>query len=392
MAFFLLCTAIFILFFQPVFLFPGLTPYSPVRYSALLALIVYFLFGEKSEIDFFAVKENKYFFLFITFQVASAGTIWAYAAAETFYAWLCIGIIYFLIIKSCINEKRIKYIILGIVTAIIYLSYFSIKNFVMVYEPGLQAGGYGWYTNANDLAAILVPIIPLTFALGETAKSIFSKYFFYLMSFIFVFNLLFTASRNALLGLLTVGGLCMCCSRKISRLFRISLSILLIACVITVGVANVLSRSDLSSSGLSGDASSENRLEQWNACFRMIKDHPFFGVGPNNARYEMRSYGGIPGLPPHNTLVQVFAETGIPGGIFFFLFTFYPLLSAYKFLKSIKFGEGTQAIILYKYLIIALIGFWVCAFFTNRVEFYILYVLVALIVSTREVLLKNVEQ
>ena len=41
-------------------------------------------------------------------------------------------------------------------------------------------------------------------------------------------------------------------------------------------------------------------------------------------------------------------------------------------------------VIIYKYLIITLAGFWVCAFFSNRVYFKILYVLIALITALRE--------
>ncbi|MCD6184281.1 MAG: hypothetical protein J7K84_00600, partial [Deltaproteobacteria bacterium] len=48
-----------------------------------------------------------------------------------------------------------------------------------------------------------------------------------------------------------------------------------------------------------------------------------------------------------------------------------------------------QSVIIYKYLIITLAGFWVCAFFSNRVYFKILYVMIALITAVRENILKQ---
>ena len=121
----------------------------------------------------------------------------------------------------------------------------------------------------------------------------------------------------------------------------------------------------------------------------MVKAHPILGVGPNEARFEMRDYGGIQGLMPHNTLAQVFAETGIPGGIFFAICTIYPLWEARKFFKNNRSNMSIPSVIIYKYLIITLAGFWVCAFFSNRVYFKILYVVIALITAERVNILKK---
>jgi len=118
----------------------------------------------------------------------------------------------------------------------------------------------------------------------------------------------------------------------------------------------------------------------------MLEDHPILGIGPGESAGAMRDYGGVRGLPPHNTLIQIFAETGIPGGIFFALFTCYPLWQAWKYFRRKK-RQGralSPADMTYRYLIISLTGFWVCAFFSNRVTFSILYVLIAMIVAIQE--------
>jgi len=104
----------------------------------------------------------------------------------------------------------------------------------------------------------------------------------------------------------------------------------------------------------------------------------------------MVDFGGVRGLMPHNTLVQVFAETGIPGGLFFVMCTIYPLWEAWKFFKVKENRASAElSVTIYKYLVIALAGFCICAFFSNRVSFKILYVLVALITALNENILKK---
>jgi O-antigen ligase len=294
-------------------------------------------------------------------------------------------IVYFLIVKTCINEKNLKFILLMIVLAITYLSYDSVHNVILYYydETGIRASGFGWYENPNDLVFILAVVLPLVFCLAELTEFGVMRYMYITICGLFTVNILMAGSRNGLLGLVTVGSLCLLFSQKISRLFRIVLLGLLMTSIIGTGIATVLTRTDLGGE-LRGDASSEDRIVQWKACLRMVRAHPILGIGPHEAASEMRNYGGVRGLVPHNTLIQVFAETGIPGGLFFVMCTIYPLWEAYKFFKINRDKMAYPSVVLYKYLIIALVGFWVCAFFSNRVYFKILYVLVALIVALRE--------
>ncbi len=375
------------MFFQPTFVYPILTPYSPLKYTALIAIIIYFFSRneKKSDISFFQNKVNKYFVIFIFFQILSASSLWIYHGLDVFNLWLRYGIVYFLIIKLSVTSTRIKLLSVVMVLAISYLSYFSLSEFVLNFEPGMRAGGFGWYENSNDLSVILVSVIPLSYLLFEISNGFFKRGLFFSLTIMFAFNILFTGSRNGLLGLFIVGILSLILS-NIPRTFRLGLIVLLFSSIVTVGLTTVLARDDLTA--LSGDASSEHRVEQWRACYKMIKAHPFLGVGPGESTGEMRNYGGIRGLPPHNTIIQVFAETGIPGGIFFVLFGLSPLVI---FLKNIKFLISTKKteLVLYKYFCVSLAGFWVCAIFSNRVLGYQLYVLVALILATLNILKKS---
>jgi hypothetical protein len=62
---------------------------------------------------------------------------------------------------------------------------------------------------------------------------------------------------------------------------------------------------------------------------------------------------------------------------------------AMKTLKKRRERLNNQALAIYKYLTIALLGFWACAIFSNRVQFAILYILIALMVAFEENILKR---
>jgi len=376
------------MFFQPGAVFPWMEAYQPLRNFAIIALITYILAGNKNKVPFLSVKINRYFVLFVILQILSSSKLWMSAGIETLNLWIRLGLVYFLIFKSVTDINKIKWVGFMIILGSGYLSYYSILTFVIHYMPGARANGFGWYENSNDLSMILVAIIPLLLLLVNTSRNLVLKYLFLGIAGLFSFNILFTSSRNGLLGLCSVGVLCLLVSKKIAKPVRLVLLVILFASVVGVGVANVLSRSDLS--GLTGDDSSESRKEQWKAGIRMTLANPLFGVGRGEFRYRAIDYQGIKGMEPHNTIIQVFGETGIPGGIFYILFAIFPIFEGFKLLRRIETDKlETEGFIAYKFLLIALTGFWVCAFFSNRYHAYILYVVVALIAAVKENIIYN---
>lgn len=382
MAFFFLCVTIFIMFFQPVYVFSQLEHLQPLRNMAILALVAYFFSKRKNEVPFSSVDINRYFLLFALAQTISSFTIWSQAGIETLNLWLRLGIVFFLIFKSVVNINRLKRVILMILAGISYLSYYSISNLAVDALIGRRASGFGWFENPNDLSLILVSVIPLAILMANLSKKFLIKLFFLIIAGIFSYNILFSGSRGGLLGLMTVGFSSLFFAEKLPKLSRFVLVVLLIGAIAGIGITSVLNRSD-HVTGLRGDDSAENRIVQWKAGMRMIADRPLFGVGRGEFESTVREYGGVGGLSPHNTIIQVFAETGIPAGIFFLLFSIFPLKTLWKKFKNTdQLGDSTISLI-YRYLWISLLGFWICAFFGNRYQEYILFVIIALIAAVK---------
>jgi len=385
MAFFFLLLFTFVMFFQPAFVFPALEPIQPYRYSALAALLMYFIVGKKNGKPIFASKYTQFFLLFVIWQVLSSSFVWLRAGIDTLILWLNFIIIFYLIVKQCTEVKHIRTLISTIMISLTYLAYYSIQN----YLPGFRAEGFGWYENANDLVLIQVTIIPLVFYFMETSRYKYLRYGYLILVGLFATSIILCGSRQGLLGLPVVVIISLLSMQGVPKSLRAILTSVMLFAILTFGASIVLQRADLAG-GMIGDDSSEHRIEQWKACARMIRDHPILGIGPGESTSAMRHYGGIRGLPPHNTLIQVFAETGIPGGVFFTLFSCYPIWQAWKYLRRRKLLDDsdvrgkTEGVVIHRFLIIALIGFWSCAIFSNRVHFSILYVIIALIVAVQQ--------
>lgn len=383
MAFTLLSLTIFIIFLQPASIFPGIYLINPVRNITIISIIVYILFGDKNRVNFINNKTNRYLLMYAGINIFSGMLIWLGYIRDSLVVWLLYLIIYFLLVKQCFTMERIKKIALMIVIAVAYLSYYSLTKFVVNFQLGGRAGGFGWYENPNDLSLILVCTIPLAMLLAESTKGGFRRLPFYFLAGMFFLNVLFTGSRSGLLAVILVSTMSIYFTGASSKLLKSAILIILLFSIIGTGLSVVLGRGDLK--GLLGDDSSENRLIQWEAGFRMVKANPFFGVGPDGFEQVATDYQGIGGLAPHNTLLQVFAETGIPGGCFFVMFACYPLLVSWSYIKkNWRHTNKSAAQIYHQYLFAALCGFWVCAFFSNRYKSYILYVLIALLVAVNE--------
>lgn len=374
MAFALLWVTVFIMFFQPVSVWPELAPYQPLRNTAIAALLAFVFSGRAAGArPFLSEPTNRYFLMFAFAQVVSAFVmIWSGSAIEMFNLWLRMGIVYYLITQLALTEYRMRAIMAAIVLGVIYLSYYSLSTFVTNYAPGMRVGGFGWFENSNDLAMILAPCVALCILLSDN-KRFMLKLFFLVVAGMFSFNVLFTGSRNGLLGLAVAGGLSLYVSKTFPRAVKGVLFVMLFGAMLTVGLKSVLSRADLAGS-LSGDDSSEYRIEQWKACIRMAVKNPVFGIGPGEFPYVAEEYEGIHGLMPHNTILQVFAESGFLGGISFVLFAFSHMYSQRK-----RIFSGTAVS---KHITISLLGFWVCAIFGNRYYAYLPYVLLPLLIAS----------
>lgn len=67
--------------------------------------------------------------------------------------------------------------------------------------------------------------------------------------------------------------------------------------------------------------STSDRLELWNQCLDLIQNHPFFGVGPMHFAWYSNT-----NAHPHNSVLQIMAEWGLPAALLILAITCYGLI------------------------------------------------------------------
>jgi O-antigen ligase len=76
------------------------------------------------------------------------------------------------------------------------------------------------------------------------------------------------------------------------------------------------------------------RLELWRFAWRLFLEHPLAGIGPGNFEsYLSAAYPGIDPKPPHNNVLAMLCETGLPGALLYAAFFLGALLLAVRILR-----------------------------------------------------------
>ncbi len=328
--------------------------------------------------DFKIVKAPQNFFVFGLgiMMFISTFRYFDYSSPH-FLELLKLLILYFMVVNLVKSEKQLHVIIWFLIGLALF------ATFVGIYQYTHNIGMYsaedgilritGTALDPNDFAMHLVILIPLTFALFLSYKSIFIKIILAFLFILSILNIIFTFSRGGFVGLAVVLGLStlvMIVQKKIKIAFIIFG--LIVALVISLFVSQEYWQR-IGSIVNVREASIAARLESWKAGLKMMKDHPFKGVGLGVFQYEYSSISQTdPGYKvkvpkyAHNSYIQVGAETGILGLLFFLgliYFTFRDLFIASKFFKEqqrINFFNLSQ------FLIISLAGYVVCGMFLTQ--------------------------
>lgn len=180
-------------------------------------------------------------------------------------------------------------------------------------EPRLDAGGT-LYGNANDLASLIVLVMPFAaMLLWRRGRKVSRPLAGVLLVAILLFGLWLSQSRGAILSLGLSGfSYFLFCVKKSFRT-----NFLLIGGVL--GVVVLMSSLDRKAEDMEG--SSESRMNYAVAGFRMLKSNPLFGVGLNMypKRYEQFSsnFNEYGERTAHSSWVLVMSETGVFGLVLF---------------------------------------------------------------------------
>lgn len=276
-------------------------------------------------------------------------------------------IVYFLIVNVVDKKEYILPVQTALVLGITEKAAMSFYNsfFLGKVADGERLTSVGILENSNDIAAIMILVIPFTFAFLKGVTNSFLRYFLAIIVFSFYTYLIWQSkSRGAVLGIGTLIIAWMWLKANNKKMATIMVGLGLLA---SVGAMSLIQRNAEDVEG-----STNNRKIYWSAAINMAVRHPLLGVGydgyPLNLMTYTNGHVGTEGKhkTAHSTWLLAMAETGIVGFIFYMGIWVFSFRSAWAMraehpefiLAMISYGTAitflSHTYMLYPYILLGL--------------------------------------
>lgn len=290
-------------------------------------------------------------------------------------------ILYFSLLSTLKRQNIIFFISLTAALIMVHHAYSQIQSpigqgwaetVVYRYDGGgksIQARFVGNFNDPNDMGMFLVMNIPVAVYFLLTGKNFLTKIFALITVFLLCLGIYWTGSRGSLLGALSVF-FCLFYIKfgKVKAILLASISIP--GVLIAMGAFRKISKDDESAS---------QRLTAWYEGIQMLKHRPLFGFGKERfLEYHSKV--------AHNTYVTVMSELGIIGYTMWAMFMLIAVHMLLSVMKNQDVKEGHEETlkkeqVLSQYLLVALIGYAVTAFFISRSYIMVVYIFVAMVAA-----------
>ncbi len=381
---------------RPQDIFPELKVINPGDWAAGLTIAFYILFADKKK----PVLSSPEFKLFLAFAViAILCTPFGVYPRISVDFWrdfiFKVGLYLFLVGKLITTEERVD----GMVKTLMLSGFMMAFTAVTQMEAGIRTGGGGTY-DPNDLAALIVPTLPIAAIQIQTTESRLWKIICFVGAIAGLIGLIATQSRGGFIGLIVV-----LTFASITKVQGFSKKRLLLLAVIMGVIFSMQSgtlykeRINTIFENISGLKAGSGRMMVWKRGMVIAVDHPLLGVGPYcfSSAYglylEQGKFRGDIGRQEssgkwsvaHNSLLQVLVELGIFGLLVFVAMIIY-IFKNFKKLK-ILYPEGKISKRLESQMIaleLTLVGYLACGFFLSHaynITMYLILILSGAMVS-----------
>ena len=364
----------------PFFALTG--PFLPDLSIVIVDLLFLYICLKENKWGFFKNKFFKIFLIFYFYLVLISffsDNIFHSLSSSIFYVRFGI---FTLALYYVINEdksfitKFSSYFLITMIFASVYgLSEYSIHYFSRETETFRMSLPFN---DKQVLGGFLVRFLPLIFAFWLiNKKKIYNLYIFIPIILIIYLCILLSGERLAI-GLLIISSIFILFTLNISKRLLVILAVLFMTSFLSISYFNKDFRdrnilSTLNGFGLTNfesvEFSNTNSLQIFTpiydshirGAFNMFTNNPIFGVGPNQFRNlcispEYNINLMTCSTHPHNTYIQLLAETGIIG--FLFVFVIFIIIS-YLIFKHSLFKLFSKNLIYTNYQILIMICFFI---------------------------------
>ena len=380
--------------------FPALDTIRPVLLTGLFAIALY-VFDQRSDrrLNLVTGGTSRWVLALLIWMVLSVPT--ALNLGESFnqvFGNFSKTVIIFFVVAAGIRGGRDlerlagAYLFGAVVYGAVVLTRFNL------------GGGTDWrlgrlyYYDANDFATFAVTAMPLAIFFAHRGRRFAVRVGALLGLGILCAAFVYSGSRGGFLALIATGLFILLRYSAISLSRRVMAIVIVSAALLAAAserywqqMGSILSDTDYNQTEESG------RLQIWERGVGYMLGRPVFGVGANNFQVaegtispfaERQQYGvGVRWNAPHNSFVQVGAENGVPGLIFYTAMIGSALFGLRR-LAARRPRPGTWLFArreLVQALIASLIGFVVGAFFLTLAYSELLYMLLAFAVGAQKI-------
>lgn len=224
--------------------------------------------------------------------------------------------------------------------------------------------GSGLY-EPNYLAANLLLVIPLAFAIASQQPTRTRKRLWIGAGVALVTMLFLTASRGGFLGLLVIAMVVAYRYRGVAGALLAVIGLALVALPTDLGGRALATLADDTEAPWGLEQSNRAHVALFWAGLRMIAENPLFGVGPSNFKPVSQLYTGLDQAAiAHNSYLELGAEMGLPV-LVIFLVLLATVFGAFRRARGAA-GEGQERLAAWSQgLSDGMIGFLVAAFFIS---------------------------
>jgi len=170
----------------------------------------------------------------------------------------------------------------------------------------------------NSAGVVMALAIPMAWWLAQESDVIRNRKWLRMLNYAYIplatFAILLTASRTALLAVIIAYMFILVAAQSLGWITRIFIIAMLGGAI--YGVTQYVPAASFERLNTIGESISENDLtgrgEIWQEGIEFIRDYPVLGIGGGNFAYRSTI-----GLPAHNLVISVWAETGLIGVVLY---------------------------------------------------------------------------
>ncbi|MBU8933973.1 MAG: O-antigen ligase family protein [candidate division Zixibacteria bacterium] len=321
--------------------------------------------------------------ILITLFLSIPMSYWPSASLQVAVDYTKIILFYILIINLVRNLQRLKVMSLITLVCVLVLAISTLEGYFLDGGRAASAIGAKMFGDANDAALFFVAALPLSaFWLRIRSHAYIGRIMYWLSVAVLFSGTIVTQSRGGFLGLIAVFFFYFL--RRRNKIVA-AIAIVLMGIIGFVALPTEITDRYETIAEPNQEASASARLHTLGAGLNMMLHRPLNGVGAGAFETafgtDFRPAGYLPSKwnAPHNTLIQVGAETGLIGlGCFLFLFFFTILqLRRMTFERNELDADEIDMREIRDIIYGSMIGYGVCAFFLTQAHNYLLYYLVA---------------